>query len=149
MDDILRPKRAAKVKATCGQLPDQSDTDGPGEEQDSDTYDTEVDKEDGSSEDQELSEASDHAPSPGCRRSSRKLSKDLPNYDVRYVLFPLLTVTSGRHSIVDNMELGSILPLTRLCVQLLHGLHYYGRPRATPLAGCQQILPLPLVKMNA
>ena len=149
MDDILSPKRAAKVKATCGQLPDQSDTDGPGEEQDSDTHDTEEDKEEEISEDQELSQASDHAPSPRCRRSSRKLSKDLPNYDLRYVPFPLLTVASGRHSIVDNMELGSILPLTRLCVQLLRGLRYYGRPRATPLAGCQQIFPLSPVKMNA
>lgn len=149
MDDILTPKRAAKVRATCGLPPDQSDTDGPGEEQGSDTHSTEEDKDRESSEEQELSQASDHAPSPGCRRSSRKSSKDLPNYDVRCVLFPLLTVASGRHSIVDNMELGSIPPLIRLCVQLLHGLHYYGRPRATPLAGCQQILPLPLVKMNA
>ena len=149
MDDILNPKRAAKVKATYGQPPDQSDTDGPSEEQDSDTHDTGEDTEEDNSEDQESPQASDHVPIPGCRRSSRNFSNDLPNYDVRYVLLPLPTVASGRHSIVDNIELGSIPPLIRLCVQLLHGLHYYGRARATLLAGCQQILPLPLVKTNA
>ena len=83
MDDILSPKRAAKVKAMCGKTPDQSDTDESGEEQESDTQDTKEE----SSEDQELSQASDHAPSPGCRRSSRKLSNgSIPNYDRRYVL---------------------------------------------------------------
>ena len=122
MDDILSPKRAAKVKAKCGKPPDQSDTDGSGEEQDSDTHGMEEDMEEDSSEDQELSQASDRAPSPGCRRSSRKLSKDVPNYDVRYVLVPLLIVISGRHSIVDNMEVGFIPPLIRLCVQLPPGL---------------------------
>ncbi|KAK0512239.1 hypothetical protein JMJ35_005367 [Cladonia borealis] len=80
MDDILSPKRAAKVKAKCGKPPDQSDS----EDQDSDTHDTEEDTEEESTEDQELSQVSDHAPSPGCRRSSRKLSKDVPNYDVRF-----------------------------------------------------------------
>ena len=127
MDDILSPKRAAKVKATCGKPPDQSDTDDSGEEQESDTHDTEEDTEedtkDESSEDQELSQPSDHAPNPGYRRSSRKLSKEnVPNYDVRYVTFPLLIVVSGHHSIADNMELDSIRPLIRLYVQLLPAL---------------------------
>lgn len=122
MDDILSPKRAAKVKAKCGKPPDQSDTGDSGEEQDSDTHDTEGDTEEESSEDQELSQASDHPPSPGCQRSSRKLSKDVPNYDVRYVSFPLLIVVFGNHSIIDNMEIDIIRPLIRLYVQLLPGL---------------------------
>ncbi len=135
MDDILSPKRAAKVKATCGKPPDQSDTDDSGEEQESDTDDTEEDAEEDteedteedmkeeSSENQENSQASDHAPSPGCRRSSRKLSnKSVPNYDVRYVTFPLLIVVCGHHSIVDNIVIGFIRLLIRLCVQLLPGL---------------------------
>ena len=84
MDDILSPKRAARVKAACGMPFEQLDFDDEGEEQESDTQDTEEE----SSEDQELSQASDHAPSPGCRRSSRKLSnRNVPNYDRRYVLF--------------------------------------------------------------
>ena len=84
MDDILSPKRAAKVKAMCGKTPDQSDTDDSGEEQESDMDETEEE----SSEEQEPSQASDHAPSPGCRRSSRKLSnRNVPNYDTKYVLF--------------------------------------------------------------
>ena len=119
MDDFLSPKRAAKVKAKCGKLPVQSDTDDLGEDQNSDPHDIEEDTEEESSENQELSQASDHAPTAGCRRSSRKLSKDVPNYDLRYVLSPLLTVLSGRHSTIDNVELGSIPPLIRLCVQLL------------------------------
>ena len=123
MDDVISPKRAAKVKATFGQPPDQSDTNNSGEDQASDPHDTEKDTEVESSEDQELSLASDHAPSPVCRRSSRKLSKDFPNYDVKYVLLPLLTIVFGRHSVVDNVASGSILPLIRLCVQLLPGLH--------------------------
>ncbi len=119
MDEFLSPKRAAKVKATCGKSPEQSDTDDSGEEQESETQDTEEE----SSDDEEVSQASDHAPSPGCRRSSRKFSKGkVPNYDMRYVLFFLLIVVSGRHSIVDNMELDFILPLIRLYVQLLPGL---------------------------
>ena len=123
MDDILSPKRAAKVKAKCGKPPDQSNTDDSGEDQGSDTHDTEEGmEEEESSEDQELSQASDHAPSPGCRRSSRILSKDVPNYDVRYALFPLLAAVSECHNIVENMGLGSIPPLIRLCVQLLPGL---------------------------
>ena len=123
MDDILSPKRAAKVKATCGKPPDLSDTDDSDEEQESDTHDTEEDAEEESSEDEELSPASDRAPSPGCRRSSRKLvNKKVPNYDRRYVTLPLLIVVSGHHSIVDNMELDFIPPLTRLYVQLLPGL---------------------------
>ena len=98
MDDVLSPKRAAKVRAMCGKPPDRSDTDDSGEEQESDTHDTEEDTEDDaeeeSSEDQELSQASHHAPSPGCRRSSRKLSKkNVPNYDVRYVVLLLLIVS--------------------------------------------------------
>ena len=85
MDDILSPKRAAKVKATYRNPLDSSDTEDSGEEQESDTDDTE----ENGSEDQELSQASDHAPSPGDRRSSRKLSsRNIPNYDVRYILLP-------------------------------------------------------------
>ena len=123
MDDILSPKRAAKVKAKWINPLDQSDTNDSGEEQESSTHDTKEDMEEESSEDQELSQACDHAPSPGCRRSSRKLSKKaVPNYDVRYVTFPLLIVVSGHHSIIDNMELDFIRPLIRLYVQLLPGL---------------------------
>ena len=122
MDDILSPKRAAKVKAACGMSFDQSDTDESGEEQESDTHDTD-DTEKESSEDQEHSQASDHAPSHGCRRSSRKLSNgSIPNYDSKYVIFPLLVKAFGHHSFVDDMELDFIPPLTRLCVQLLPGL---------------------------
>ena len=97
MDDFLSPKRAAKVKAKCGKSSIQSHTDDSGEEQESDKHAAEEDKEEESSEDQELSQASDHAPSPGCRRSSRKLSKDVPNYDMRYVL-PSLANRSFRSS---------------------------------------------------
>ena len=131
MDDILSPKRAAKVKATCGKPPDQSDTDDSGDEQKSDTDDTEEDAEEDteedmkeeSSENQENSQASDHAPSPRCRRSSRKLSnKSVPNYDVRYVTFPLQIVVCDHRSIVDNIVIGFIQPLIRLYVQLLPGL---------------------------
>lgn len=84
MDDVLSPKRAAKVKAKCGMPLGLSDTDDEGEEQESGTDDTEEE----SSEDQELSRATDHAPSPECRRSSRKLSNgSIPNYDTKYVPF--------------------------------------------------------------
>ena len=85
MDDILSPKRAAKVRAACGKSPEQLDIDESGEDQESETHSTEEE----SSEDEELSQASDHAPSPGYRRSSRKsLKGNGLNYDMRYVLFP-------------------------------------------------------------
>ena len=123
MDDILTPKRAAKVKAHYRNQLDSSDTDDEVDEQESDTDDTEEESsKEESSEDQELSQSPDHAPSPGCRRSSRRLSnRNIPNYDRRYVLhwqawFPVI------HSIVDNMESDFIRPLMRLCVQLLPGL---------------------------
>ena len=87
MDDILRPKRAAKVKAMCGKTPDQSDTYDEGEEQESDPDGTDGTEEE-SSDDEEPSQASDHALRPGWRRSSRKLSNgSIPNYDTKYVLF--------------------------------------------------------------
>ena len=124
MDDVLSPKRAAKVKAKCGKSPVQSDTDDPGEEQDSATHYREGDREEESSDEllKELLQASKPVLSPGCRRSSRMSSKEIPNYDVRYVVSPLLTVISGRHSTIDNVDLGSIPLLIRLCVQLLPGL---------------------------
>lgn len=122
MDDTLSPKRAAKVKATYRNPLDSSDTEGSGEEQESDTDETD-DTEEESSDDHELSQASDHAPSPGCRRSPRKLSNsNIPNYDRRYITRPLPVVGTGHHSIVDEMGLDFIRPLIRLCVQLLPGL---------------------------
>ena len=124
MDDVLTPKRAAKVKATYRNPLDSSDTEDSSEEQEWDTHDTEEESsEEKSSEDQELSQASDHAPSPGCRRSSRKLSnRNIPNYDRRYVLFYCQSWFPVIHSVVDNMESDFIRPLMRLCVQLLPGL---------------------------
>ena len=134
MDDVLSPKKAAKVKAMYRNPLDSSDTNDSGEEQMSDTDDTKEessddqessahDTEEERGQDQELSPASDPAPSPGCRRSSRKLSnRNIPNYDRRYVTLPLLSVGSGHHSIVDEMGLDFIRPLIRLYVQLLPGL---------------------------
>ena len=137
MDDVLRPKQAAKVKATYRNPLDSSDTEDLAEELESDTDEAD-DMEEDSSEDQqpnthdteeersqgqELSPASNVAPSPGCRRSPRKLSNgNIPNYDRRYVPLSLLVVGSGHHSIVDEMRLDFIRPLIRLCVQLLPGL---------------------------
>ena len=80
MDDVVRPKRAAKLKAAYGTSPGQWDTDSSDEKQEGGSCETQPD----SNDDEQPSEHPDHASSPNRRRSPRTLpSKNVPNYDMK------------------------------------------------------------------